>query len=454
MGRCTVIGNLMYSLLQFDMSERRSHFLWAYLYSIFVPIFSTVFVSSPDTPTLHRVYLSRSPDWFNNNAFCKNKKHFCFSGKIKLWFEHKFLWWKPASFPRFQRFLIVCVFIKIHKYSFYSFILRPSSHKNLFLCECESMLPSLLEKADIREASNESVPITVSPLTSSSSGGSTSSFNSSFERLRAGPSSSSMSIMNFASPIMPIPSSYQYPLAPHQSAFQPVLTSTAPFGINTFKTEIPASTMAPSNPAIFQFPLNPLLFSMNKQLSDYQTSFHQLLLQQQQQQQRKLQYPPIPKTEVVSPPLVQPMPVPISPFTSIQSSIFQSTVIEKPKPTFAEKSLKLRRQSFPKDCCPLYEPELDGDLPASDAVITEKSRMLIVSAATLTKLYGSRHCRTSAANSPVVEGNIRKGDIKCVVCQDKQATGRHYGVISWVSFYQKWKKNNYCSGIALYKMNP
>uniref|UniRef100_A0AC34FLH4 Uncharacterized protein n=1 Tax=Panagrolaimus sp. ES5 TaxID=591445 RepID=A0AC34FLH4_9BILA len=184
---------------------------------------------------------------------------------------------------------------------------------------------------------------------------------------------------------------------------------------------------------------------MNRQLTDYRTLQHLLL----EQQQKQLQYAPtlvspiIPKVEVSSPLTIPHQhhqhqkqqistatsSISNSPFVSIESPQIHPINVGSGPLMDLRKSLqqqvdKSRRQSFPlkeHSSSSLFDGECEGEslTTADDAIITEKTRMLIVSAATLTKLYGTKHHRHSAANSPIVEGNIRKGDLKCVVCQDK-----------------------------------
>uniref|UniRef100_A0A914Z9P7 Uncharacterized protein n=1 Tax=Panagrolaimus superbus TaxID=310955 RepID=A0A914Z9P7_9BILA len=261
-----------------------------------------------------------------------------------------------------------------------------------------------------------------------------------------------------------------------QSAFQPFINNNnSAFSINPLKTNqsmemsslpifpsIP-STLPPPPPlassvaaaavhSLFPFQINPLMLStMNRQLTDYRT-LQQLLLEQQHKQ---LQYAPtlispiIPKVDVSSPlPFPQhqqistatsSIPNSNSPFISLESpQMPSSNIVGSGALADLRKSLqsqvvgKSRRQSFPlkeRSSSSLFDGEGDAGAEslttADDAIITEKTRMLIVSAATLTKLYGTKHHRHSTANSPIVEGNIRKGDLKCVVCQDK-AVSRIY----------------------------
>jgi hypothetical protein len=288
------------------------------------------------------------------------------------------------------------------------------------------------------------------------------------------PGTSAMSLMNFAP--TPMPSApYHFPISTqptinpqqqHQSAFQPFNNNnSSPFSLNLFRNsaEIPLPPFSAAIPSsvppasLFPFQLNPLMLStMNRQLSDYQ-NLQQLLLQQQQKQ---LQYAPtltspvIPKVEVSSPLTIsqhhhhhhhhqqqQQQQTTVQSHSSFMSTATPSPITVASGPLIdLRKSLqrqvdRTRRQSFPsKDNSHRHQPkhssskcslfddgECDGDgiTTADDAIITEKARMLIVSAASLTKFYGTKHYRQSAANSPIVEGNIRKGDIKCIVCQDK-----------------------------------
>jgi nuclear factor 4 len=310
------------------------------------------------------------------------------------------------------------------------------------------------------------------------------------------PGTSAMSLMNFAP--TPMPSApYHFPISTqptinpqqqHQSAFQPFNNNnSSPFSLNLFRNsaEIPLPPFSAAIPSsvppasLFPFQLNPLMLStMNRQLSDYQ-NLQQLLLQQQQKQ---LQYAPtltspvIPKVEVSSPLTIsqhhhhhhhhqqqQQQQTTVQSHSSFMSTATPSPITVASGPLIdLRKSLqrqvdRTRRQSFPsKDNSHRHQPkhssskcslfddgECDGDgiTTADDAIITEKARMLIVSAASLTKFYGAKHYRQSAANSPIVEGNIRKGDIKCIVCQDKAATGRHYGVISCFGCKSFWRRS-------------
>lgn len=63
---------------------------------------------------------------------------------------------------------------------------------------------------------------------------------------------------------------------------------------------------------------------------------------------------------------------------------------------------------------------IDGTVPDGDMSNSNKAnKMLIVSAHSLTKIYGTKLYQQVSTTTQQIEGNIRKSNLKCVVCQDK-----------------------------------
>ena len=286
-----------------------------------------------------------------------------------------------------------------------------------------------------------SVPPSTTSTVSDNSG---SSFSSNFLNLNSNKSSESIggtslgencSSMMLTPAPMPLGLGFQSGVFPMRtSAFQPVPSNHMfPFG---------QGFPDPSTSGVLQFPLSSLTVPKSIGFNEFQNT---VLLQQFISENKSLLNPQNPNP---NPSFEFPIPLSISTgneFNLPQHSSPLTTKIDVGSPAslqFGRKTSNLFNQSelsltgrvslqehpqlpntstsrsnslsLKNSACPL-----DDDIDESESLLSEKGKILVVSAQSLMKHYGNRIYQQVAASAPQIEGNIRKSNLRCAVCQDK-----------------------------------